>query len=171
LSDINVLLQSKSASVLTDGAIYLGRRRTKGAANAAPKVRGGDARAYLGWAPICEEISAAAPSFDELKKIMPELPKACTVAYEQLLEQCTAGPDIEVVVAGINGQGQPEAYITPSHDRYGQVWSVLNLEGLSVTPANDVVQRHFIEIANGRTADELDPVVDGLAILGGAPGG
>lgn len=51
---------------------------------------------------------------------MPELLKACAVAYEQLLEQCTAGPYIEVVIAGINGQGQLEAYIAPSHDRYGK---------------------------------------------------
>jgi hypothetical protein len=169
LSAINTLVQSSAVHVYSDAAIYqtdgtiagIGpKTRLLPHINAAMAMRG----AYLGLAPIAEELSAA-PSFDDLKaRIVPTL-QACAEAYAHLLNQCEAGPDFEIVVAGISETAGPSAYIVASHDRYGEPWTILDLEGLSVTPSNEAVQRRIVEIAEGRAADELDPVVDGLAIL------
>lgn len=169
MSAINVLLQSNAVHVFTDAAIYqpdgalvgIGpKQRLLPHLNAAMAMRG----AYLGLAPIAEELSAA-PSFDALREgVVPTL-QACAEYYAHLLNQCAAGPDFEIVVGGVSETTGPSAYIIASHNRYGEPWTILDLEGLSVTPANEAVQRRISEIANGRAADDLDPAVDGLAVL------
>ncbi|MGY3610452.1 MULTISPECIES: hypothetical protein [unclassified Bradyrhizobium] len=169
MSAINVLIQSSSVHVYTDAAIYqtdgtlagIGPKvRPLPHTNAAMAMRG----AYLGFAPIAEELSFAR-SFDALKRAIVPTLQACAEHYGHLLNQCAAGPDFEIVVAGVSETAGPNAYIVSSHDRYSEPWTILDLEGLSVTPANEAVHRIIGEIANGRAADDLDPIVDGLAVL------
>lgn len=169
MSAINTLAKSDCVHLYTDAAIYqpdgyltgIGPKvRLLPHINAAMAMRG----AYLGFAPIAEELSMA-PSFDVLKELIVPTLQACAKHYSSLLEQCAAGPEFEVVIAGLSENGGPNAYLVASHDRYGHAWRIIELEGLSVTPANDAVQARIREIAAGRDANDMDPDVDGLAIL------
>lgn len=169
MSAINVLIQSDRVHLYTDGAIYQSDGELAGIGpkvrmmphiNAAMAMRG----AFLGLAPIAEELSAA-PSFDALRAGIIDCLKKCAVAYGHLLDQCSAGPDFEVVIAGMSETGGPSAYLVASHSRYGDPWSIVDLTGLSVTPASDAVHQSVFDIAAGRDADHLDPIVDGLAIM------
>jgi hypothetical protein len=91
--------------------------------------------------------------------------QACAEHYADLLNQCAARPDFEIVVARISKATGPSAYIVASHDRYGEPWTILDLGGLSVTPSPEAVHRIIGDIAFGRSADQLDPIVHGLAVL------
>jgi len=169
MSAINVLIQTDRAHLYTDAAIYqpdgelvgIGPKvRMMPHINAAMAMRG----AFLGLAPIAEELSAA-PSFDALRAGIIDCLKKCAASYAHLLDQCSAGPDFEVVIAGISETTGPSAYLVASHSRYGDPWSIVDLSGLSLTPASDVVHQSVFAIADGRDADQLDPVADGLAIM------
>lgn len=169
MSAINVLIQNERVHLYTDGAIYQPNGQLSGIGpkvrllphlNATMAMRG----AFLGLAPIAEELSAA-PSFDGLRDGIVDCLQKCAETYRHLLNQCASGPDFEAVIAGISETGGPTAYIVASNDRYGAPWSVIDLEGFSATPVNDVIHRRLYEIAAGRYADQLDPVADGLAIM------
>lgn len=170
MSAINVLVQSDCVHLYTDAAAYQPDGRLDGIVqkarsmphlNCAAAMRG----AFVGFAPIMEEISAAGTSFDAQRENMPRLLQACAVAYDHLLSQCSHGPEFEVIIAGISETRGPSAYLVPSHDHYGEPWSIIDLEGLSATPASGVVHQRINEIAAGRNADQLDPITDGLAIM------
>lgn len=169
MSAINVLVQIDRVHLYTDAAIYQPDGELAGIGpkvrlmphiHAAIAMRG----AFLGLAPIAEELSAAS-SFDALRAGIVDCLKKCAVSYAHLLNQCSAGPDFEVVVAGMSETTGPSAYLVASHSRYGDPWSIVDLSGLSVTPASDPVHQHVFAIAAGRDADQLDPVADGLAIM------
>ena len=169
MSAINVLIQTDRVHLYTDAAIYQPDGQLSGIGpkvrmmphiNAAIAMRG----SFLGLAPIAEELSAA-PSFDKLRGGIVDCLKKCVVAYGHLLDQCNFGPNFEVVIAGISETGRPVAYLVASHDRHGEPWSIVDLDGLSATPAPDVVHQRIYDIAAGRNADQLDPVADGLAIM------
>lgn len=169
MSAINVLIQTNRVHLFTDAAIYQLNGELAGIGpkvrmmphiNAAMAMRG----SFLGLAPIAEELSVA-PSFDKLREGIVPCLQACAETYGHLLNQCSAGPDFEVVIAGMSETGGPSAYLVASHNRYGEPWSIVELAGLSATPASDAVHQRVFATADGRDADQLDPVVDGLAIL------
>lgn len=169
MSAINVLIQTDRVHLYSDGAIYQPDGQLSGIGpkvrllphiNAAMAMRG----SFLGLAPIAEELSVA-PSFDRLKEGIVDCLKKCAVAYGHLISQCSAGPDFEVVIAGISETTGPSAYLVPSHAHYGAPWSIVDLEGLSATPTSDVVHQRICELAAGRSADQLDPVADGVTIM------
>lgn len=169
MSAINVLIQSSCVHIYTDGAGYqpdgtlsiiVPKVRLLPHINAAMSMRG----PAIGFAPVAEELSVAS-SFDGLRNGIVQCLQACVVAYEHLLSQCAAGPEFEVVVVGISEMTGPSAYLVPSHDRYGEPWSIIDLAGFSTTPASDVVCQRVREITAGRNADELDPVAYGLAVM------
>lgn len=170
MSATNVLIQSDRVHLMTDGAIYqpdgtltaIGPKvRVMPHLNCAVAMRG----AYLGLAPIMEEISNAASSFDLLKENMPELLRACAAGYAHLLTQCAAGPEFEIVVVGISESVGPAAYLIPSHDRYGEPWRAMDLAGFVVLPCDKAILASVQAIVAGRIADRLDTAVDGLAIM------
>lgn len=97
---------------------------------------------------------------------MPALLRACAEAYAHLLNQCDAGADFEIVVAGISETSGPSAYIVASHDRYGEPWELVPLTGLCITPANDEIHERMIAaLPLDCTAEDIDPEEHGLAIL------
>lgn len=170
MSAINVLIQSDRVHLYTDAAAYQPDGRLDGIVqkvrsmphlNCAAAMRG----PFIGFAPIMEEISAARTSFDSLREAMPRLLRTCAVAYDHLLDQCSESPDFEVVIAGISETAGPSAYLVPSHACYGEPWSIIDLAGLSATPASEHVHQRIREIAASRSPDQLDPVADGLAIM------
>lgn len=170
MSAVNVLVQSNAVHLLTDAAIYqpdgmlsglTQKVRSMPHLNCAAAMRGG----YLGLAPIMEEISAAGTSFDSLKANMPALLRGCAAQYLHLLDRCAAGPEFEVVIAGISETDGPSAYVVPSHDRYGEPWTVTDLAGLVALPCDEHLLAEVQRIADGRSADDLDPIKDGLAIF------
>lgn len=169
MSAINVLIQKDRVHLFTDGAAYLPdgqiqailpKGRMLPHVNAAMAMRG----AFIGLAPISEELSRAA-SFDDLKANIVPVLQSCAVHYEHLLNQCSCGTDFEVAIAGISEATGPTAYLVASHGAYGEPWIIHDLGGLSATPANTEVHNRIVDIASGREADRLDPVADGLAIM------
>jgi hypothetical protein len=169
LSSFVTILQKNAAHILTDGSIYEADGTLVGIGpkvrllphlNAAMALRG----PHVLLAPIAEGLSAAT-SFDVLKEGIVSTLQAYVEHCPQLFQLCEAGREFEVVVAGISETAGPSAYLVASHDRYGEPWTVIELTGLSLTPSNDAVLGGVAETAAGRDADDLDPEVDGLAIL------
>ena len=170
MSAINVLVRSDAVHLLTDAAIYqkdgnitaIGPKcRPMPHLNCAVAMRG----AYLGMAPIMEEIQAANVPFDELKSKIVDLLKACSETYASLLDQCADGPDFEIVLAGISESEGPQACLIASHNRYGEPWRVLGIEGLTALPCDETILKAVQTRISGRKAEDVDPISDGLAIM------
>jgi hypothetical protein len=171
MSAINVIVQETAVHLLTDGAAY----QMDGTISAiGPKValmpHLNCAVAFRGPAParaiLAELISVEAHTFDELRDSIGSLMQKAAGVFAPIFQQCGAGPDFEVVVAGWSGDG-PAAYMVASHGRHGDPWEIIPLTGLCITPANAVIhERMLAALPNGLTDDDVDPVVHGLAIMG-----
>ncbi|WP_027556196.1 hypothetical protein [Bradyrhizobium sp. Cp5.3] len=171
MSAIITLAQSDRVHILTDGAAYrpdgtithfTQKVRAVPHLELAFAMRG----AAIGFGPIAEEIQAAATSFDWLRTVIVPLIKACSEAYANLLQQCEAGPDFEVVVAGISETTGPSAYLVASHGRYGEPWIVHDLPGLVALPCDEEILHGIRTIVPpGASPDDVDPAREGVAIM------
>lgn len=171
MSAIITLVQSDRVHLLTDGAAYqpdgtvthfTQKVRSVPHLQLAFAMRG----AAIGFGPIAEEIQAAATSFDWLRSVIVPLLKTCSESYVHLLQQCEAGTDFEIVVAGMSETAGPSAYLVASHSRYGEPWMVHDLPGLTALPCDEEILRGIQAVVlPGASPDDLDPAREGLTIM------
>jgi hypothetical protein len=173
MSATNVFIQANSVSLLTDALAYhpngeivmIGPKVVPlPHLNCAVAMRGPAAMRPI----FAELIGNGASSFDGLRDIIVDLLRAGAENYASVFEDCRAGPEFEVVVAGISETTGPTAYLMASHDRYGTSWQVSDFSKMEVVllPCDSETIRQVQEsVFRGRAVDEIDPAIDGLAAM------
>lgn len=99
--------------------------------------------------------------------------KAANIAYEAekthrgLLGLCSFGGDFDFVFAGVLSDGAPHAGIVCNHERHGiPAYALTNLGELSLMPGTTEIGEKFrASYPHATSGLELDPAIDGLAIL------
>jgi hypothetical protein len=170
MSAINVIRQTHQVHVLTDGAAYDPDGRL---VMVGPKIsivphlscalafRGPAATRCL----LTEVLAHGAASYDGLRDTIAEMLRESAAIYAPLFDGCQLGPDFEVVVAGWSETKGADCYILPTHDRYGEAFSPVAIEGVTCLPSDEILQPEIEALLVGLVADDVDPEVQGLAIM------
>lgn len=171
MSAINILIQSNSVHILTDGTVFHpdGKLIMIGPKavclphlNCAIAFRGAAGAKMM----LSEVIAFGAPTFDGLRQTIAELLKSQAEQFSEAFQLCTSGPEFEVVVAGISETAGPTAYIVNSHGRYGKSWTPIELAGFVPLPCDEVTLAKMQRIIPpGTSPDDIDPERDGLAVM------
>jgi hypothetical protein len=171
MSAINVIQQTRQVHVLTDGAAYHpdGRLIMVG-----PKISivphlacAISFRGPKSARPVLTEVMAnAASTYDGLKMCIGELLRDCAQIYGPLFDECRLGPDFEVIVSGWSEARGPEAYLLPTHNRYGGgSFEAMPLEGVTCLPNDETTHPEIVKVLAGLEADDVDPERHGLAVM------
>jgi hypothetical protein len=102
----------------------------------------------------------------QVKACIGEVLGDCAQIYAPLFDECHLGPDFEVIIAGWSDARGPEAYLLPTHDRYGgRPFETVPLEGVTCFPNDETVHPEIVKVLAGLQADDVDPERHGLAIM------
>jgi hypothetical protein len=172
---INVIRQSHSVHVITDGASYgpPGQHLHPSTKtwplphlNAVIAGRGSKLLPLL----LADAFGSSATTYDDLKAIVVDVLKAQWPQISDML-RAQGAPDLafDLIVAGISERSGPDAYFLCNHDGHKSAqlkpWTVTELPALIVVPLDDEGQEKLDLICAGRGTDELDPAADGVRIL------
>jgi hypothetical protein len=166
MTAINVIRQRDAVHILTDGASYdhNGTMAWPGPKvwpmphlNAVLAVSG--SRMAPGM--LVEGLSAIADSFDELKDKAAEAFRTISETFT------TSGAPLGMVIAGWGVTGA-DSYVVTNHSFYPGVdpFAVTSMGPIAIIPGEVDMQDWVDGMGHPvETADDIDPVVDGLALL------
>ncbi len=171
MSAVNVLVQAKAVHILTDGAAYLADRSLKfTGTKILPFPHLGCAIAVRGPAlavPLLCTILNHASSYCQLRDEAAQALQGAAKTYAPIFSQCDLGADFEVVVGGVDDEGNPDAFLVASHDRYGnEPWALQSLSGIVCLPNDTALHERIMTVlATCNGPDDVDPVRHGLEII------
>lgn len=170
MSTINVIRQKRAVHILTDGSGDFEGRQVGfhkviciPHLNAALAMRG--PLVLFGLLPPFLELHAE--RYDDLRSA---LVKATRTMLSELRAAGALLPNdggMDGVIAGIKDDGEPDAFFFTTTDAHGvEPWSTIDLSECSLLPMTAEAHAAFnAKYPAGTTADDLDPVRDGIAIM------
>jgi hypothetical protein len=175
MTAINVIKQKHAVHMLTDGAswiypgtYYLGppvlKAWTLPHLNAVLACRG-----PLQSPPVLADLfsSSGARSYDELKKAATAIMGAAMSypAYREIVSGPT-GNKIELVIAGWSETFGPDAFVIQLKSGSTAAWALQDIGAVMMAPSSPTIQQTVLAgMPQAGSADDMDPVHDGLAIL------
>lgn len=166
-----ILNQRDAVHILTDGAgidadgrmvLTIPKCNAVPQCNAAIAIRG----PTLGL-PLITELMSGAASFDELKRTAPKLLREAIVSVRAMTARPDLWGEVQLFVGGWSSKGPSAFTVLSAPDSGLPAWEVIDLPEHSFSPftIDGPIHSDVWDIFAGRSVNELDPRVDGLAIL------
>jgi hypothetical protein len=169
MSAIVLILHRHAAHLLTDGAGYSGDGRLQHIAAKAwsiPHLPAVIATRGAGLAlPLLAHHFAALASFADLRRHAGDMLRTVRDRYRGIIDQADTGAAVQVVVAGMDDD-RPSAFFVATDDSpAGRAFEVVPAGPVAVMPATAEMLADLRPIMIRPSAEEIDPAVDGLAIM------
>lgn len=170
MTAINVIKQSDSVHMLTDGATCRdGSRYAASTCKAFPVPHLNAVIATSGslmWSPlILSNLLLSVTTYDELKQWAPTLLHKAVVEASHVFSG-EGTPEVLLVVAGISETTGPDAFSVTTCERIAEPWVALTHGDCSLWPSTPEIQAEFHEAYGDVTSgDDLDPARWGVRAI------